>query len=214
MESEPLALMYFRLFFGKFAVFILLSLSVVFLYHQFIVGKTLVKIALSALALAATNCIYNLPYYYLLETALGYDWIESTLSSLLINLLIFAIDLTKLLLLTLLAARLSMLFSKKKTRKEHSKAILSGDGSHLLMLEAPEQRALFSSSAAIFLYSVILEIVDVVDHLVQYGSFRNSELIFVVLEFVFIIALMVLSYILQILVYNHYRKAYKNDEEI
>ena len=214
MKSEPYALTYFRLFFGEFIAFILLSLAAVFLYHEFIVGKSLIRLLLSASVLAVTNCIYNLPYYYLLETALGSDWIESTLSSLLINLLIFFIDLAKLLLLTLLSAKLSMLFAKSKTREELGKTIINGEGGRILALEAPEQKTLFAVSAAIFLYNVIFEIADVVNHLIQYGSFRNSEIVFIVSKFVFLIAMLVLSYVLQCLLYNYYRKAYKNDQDV
>lgn len=214
MKSEPYALTCFRLFFGEFIAFILISLAVTFMYHEYIAGKSLWRMLLSGVALIATNCIYNLPYYYLLETALGNDWIESTLSSLMINLLIITIDLLKLLLFTLITVKASMLFAKKRSREEHSATILSSDGARILALEAPEQKAFFITALCIFVYNVIFEIVDVINHLAQYGSFRSSELIFVVFKFIFLIILLIISYVLQILLYNYYRKAYKNDQGI
>ena len=213
MESAPMSLTYFRLFFGELISFIALSLSVVFLYHIHLTGKSLLTLSLSALALAATGCIYNLPYYYLYETALGNDWIESTLSSMFICLLIVAIDLLKMLLFTHIAVMMSSVFSKKKARRDHSELILAGGGEGIMMLKAPEQRSFFVVSVIIFIYNVIFEIADVVNHLTQYGSFRDSELIFIVSKFIFLVALMVLSYVLQCLVYNVYRKAHNNDNK-
>ena len=214
MESAPMSLTYFRLFFGELVSFIAISLAVVFLYHIHLTGKSLVTMSLSALALAATGCIYNLPYYYLYETALGNDWIESTLSSMLICLLIVVIDLLKMLLFTHIAVMMSSVFSKKKVRSEHSELILAGNGGGIMMLEAPEQRSFFAVSVVIFIYNIIFEIADVVNHLTQYGSFRDSELIFIVSKFIFLVVLMVLCYILQCLLYNCYRKAYKDDKKV
>ena len=214
MESTPVALTYLHLFFVEFISFITVSLAVVYLYHLYIIGKPKYALILSAVALAAAGLIYNLPYYYLFETAVGYDWIESTLSSMLICSFIVILDALKMLLFTLIASKLSYRFSGKRERSKHSSLILNGDDKGILTLERPEQKAFFGVSLCIFLYSLILEISDVVSHLTQYGSFRNSELIYVVSKFVFIVALLVLSHILQCLLYNCYRKAYKDDKKV
>lgn len=206
MESEPMALTYFRLFFGEAVDFITLALSVTFIYQSYIAGKERLGLLLSSLALAAVKCVYNLPYYYLLETAIGYDWIESTRSSLLINLLVVAIDLAKILLLSLLAVKLSGVFSGAKDKAAHISAIKSGSGDGVMMLAHPEQKAFFSVSLAILIYKLIFEIVDVISHLAEYGSFRTSELIFIVSKLAFFVLLMLVSYILQTLIYNYYRK--------
>lgn len=213
MESTPIALTYLHLFFAEFISFITVSLAVVYLYHLCIIGKPKYDLILSAVALGATGCIYNLPYYYLFETAVGYDWIESTLSSMLICSFIASLDALKMLLFTLIASKLSYRFSGKRERNAHSALILKGDGKGVTMLERPEQKAFFGVSLGIFLYSLIFEISDVVSHLVQYGSFRNSELIYVVSKFVFLIILLISSYVLQCLLYNCYRKAHKDDKK-
>ena len=214
MESTPVALTYLHLFFAEFISFITVSLAVVYLYHLYVIGKPKPALILSAVALASTGLIYNLPYYYLFETAVGYDWIESTLSSMLICSFIVILDALKMLLFTLIASKLSYRFSGKRERSAHSALILKGDGRGVMMLERPEQKAFFGVSLCIFLYSMILEVSDVVSHLAEYGSFRNSELIFIVSKFVFIVVLLILSYVLQCLLYNCYRKAYKDDKKV
>ena len=213
MESEPMALTYFRLFFGEFIDFLIIPIAVVFLYYKLRSGKRLSALIPSALALAATRCIMNLPYYYLLETALGSDWIESTLSSVLFNIVIVTIDLAVMLLFTLLVAKLSEFLARK-----HPEASLDGAENYgvqeALKVITPDERSFFAVSLIVFFYNIASEVIDIAGHLAEYGSFRSSELIFVVSKFVFLIALLVLSYVLQCLLYNCYRKAHKNGQGI
>ena len=55
MESEPMALTYFRLFFGELIDFLALALSVTFIYQSYIAGKGRLCLLLSAIALTAVK---------------------------------------------------------------------------------------------------------------------------------------------------------------
>lgn len=200
MADEPLWLTYFRLFFGEAVDFLVITLSV-----SFIVFRSSEKFSwrifpLDALVLAATRCIYNLPYRYLDATANGNDWIESSRLSIGINLATVAFDTLVFMLFSYLALKLISLFSA------HGK----GEDTGILSLGTPEYKALFSVSLLVFIYNVIFEVIDIAVHLVEYGSFRTSELIYVVSKLSLFVILLLVSYILQTLLYNYYRKESEN----
>lgn len=212
--SEPMAITYLRIFLGEAVSFLIIPLSVTFIYYEFIIGARMLRLVLSALALVSTKCTYNLLYYYLFETALGYDWIESTLSSIGISILIVAVDLSLTLLLSFGAIRLAMLLTKKRSRDDFSKEHGIYDSIPIMTMQSPWQVSFFAASAAIFLYNIIIEIIDIANHLAEYGEFRSSELIFVVSKLVFFVILLLISYVLQCLLYNYYRKAQENDQTV
>ena len=161
---------------------------------------------LPTLALSATRCVINLPYYYLYETALGNDWIESTLLSFGINAVILLLD---FLLIFGIALGIDAL-TNRLSRGDAALPLDSVRGS-VAALDTPEYKSLFLVSVAVFLLNIFSEIVDVVEHLTNYGSFRSSELIFIICKFAFLVILLAFSYVLQTILYNSYRKAYAND---
>ena len=80
-------------------------------------------------------------------------------------------------------------------------------------VSAPEHKAFFLIALVSFVINIAYEIFDIVNHLEIYGSFRQSEINFIVFKFVFFIALLAFCYILQTIVYNSYRKVFKNAGE-
>jgi hypothetical protein len=78
------------------------------------------------------------------------------------------------------------------------------------MLNTPEYKALFTVSLITFIYKMVFEVIDIAAHLAEFGSFRSSELLYVVLRLVFFVILLLVSYILQALLYKTYNKG-END---
>jgi hypothetical protein len=199
----PEGLYYFYTFFGELVSFLLVPLSVSFILYRYSVGGSARSLILPALALAATKCVYNLPYYYLYETAYGSDWMESTTASLLLNLLYVTLDLAIILLLTWVAAKIVCALAKRKRDD-------ADDEPRITMLNTPEYKALFTVSLITFIYKMVFEVIDIAAHLAEFGSFRSSELLYVVLRLVFFVILLLVSYILQALLYKTYNKG-END---
>ena len=206
IPSEPVWLFYFRIYFGEAASFVVAPLAVTLILYRLTRGGKFTALILPAVALSATRCIIHLPYYYLLETAVGNDWIESTTLSLGINLIILILDSSLILGLAYGAYKLCARLTKKMGADDSAYS-LSG----VLALSRPEYVALFSTTLVIFIINIITEALDVAEHLESYGTFRSSELIFVVSKFILLIALLAISYVLQALLYNSYRKADEND---
>lgn len=214
LEYEPRALSYFRLLFGELIGFLIIPLSSTLVYYLYASGKSSASLILPSLALAATKCVLNLPYYYLFETALGGDWTESVLFSLGMNALILALDTALILALSVGGVHLSARFAGKKDKNSFFELRLTEDWSaRAVTVSAPEHKAFFLIALVSFVINIAYEIFDIVNHLEIYGSFRQSEINFIVFKFVFFIALLAFCYILQTIVYNSYRKVFKNAGE-
>lgn len=199
---------YFRIFFTKFIEFSLPVIAVPLLiriYSDNGSGKGLI----CAIFLALPKAIYLLPYYYLYHIAYGYDSVESIGLSALVTVFGIALNWGCMVLMLLLSRFLATKACRKKlteklppnTRQnlteEIKNSIKKDSSEQLLALDSPAKPfdfshpwslGLFGATFALFVVSVLREIVDTVSYLIDYaGYYRMEEIIYMTACYLFVL---------------------------
>ena len=180
------------------------------LYHE----RRASELLIPTLAFSLPRVFYLLPYYYLYATFNGNDWQESLGISLLITVLGVAISfgvtyglsmLTRLVTLRALALEIGDGIPCAKENDKAIKVELLKKARELLPervgerglfdLSAPATLGVFVSAAAVFLYSLLFEIYEIIAFLAEYGSFYAGEIVYTIGKLVFVFCMLFVTHI-------------------
>ena len=180
------------------------------LYHE----RRASELLIPTLAFSLPRVFYLLPYYYLYATFNGNDWQESLGISLLITVLGVAISfgvtyglsmLIRLVTVRSLASEICDTAEAPKAMDKESRRRLAESARKLLPervgerglfdLSAPATLGVFVSAAAVFLYSLLFEIYEIIAFLAEYGSFYAGEIVYTVGKLVFVFCMLFVMHI-------------------
>lgn len=143
--------------------------------------------------LALTRLIYTLPYYYLYHVYMGFDSIEALLASLVISVLIAVITY----LWVLLLAFVSRLCLKRMCVRVGILPTEALGADALLDMSSPAVASIAAIAFIGFTAELIEEIINTVNYLIEYAdSYRMSEIVYIVICFVFLAAKLIISHLL------------------
>ncbi len=146
--------------------------------------KKLFKRFLSALKLSLPRLIYVIPYYYLYYMSQGFDSLESLMYLSVHSVFLMLVFPVELSLYVIIASFLG----KRRARKTGYKLNFEEERG-IFDLATPFAFSLFSISLSRFTYDTVMEMRDAISYLVNYaGSYRTSEIIFMLIKFLFVLA--------------------------
>lgn len=194
-----------------------------------------VRVALYAIPLSLPSLFYTLPYYYLVATENGSDWQESLGYSVLYSLIELIVLSLNTALVYLVARLCSLSESKKRLLGElppKRRENLSADerekiitASEKELTESLDKRGFFDFSIPFvkgiffgaftqFSLFAIYEIWSIISHLMDFGDFRTSELLYVIGKFVIIFLLLFASHAVCYVITVKMSKENDEDEDV
>ena len=174
-----------------------------------------VRTALYAVALSLPALFYTLPYYYLEATESGSDWKESIGYSVLYSLIELIVLSLNTAVIYLIARQIALFDSKKRllgklplkkreslSRSDKEEIITASekelteslDKRGIFNFSIPFVKGIFFGAFTQFSIFAVYEIASVISHLIDFGDFRTSELLYVIGKFVMIFLLLFASH--------------------
>ena len=195
-NSEAYEALYYAYNFVTDAIsFVLPALAVLYLIPRAFDVK-FIKLMPTALYLCAPTAIFGVIKYYIDFVLEHYSSIEAIIISAIISLLTLAIE---ALIISLMALVLRRYLTKHGTDKN---SFIHNDVPHF-DIAPPAAFSVFIICFVQFSVSLIFEIISTVSFFIDIGeSYRVDELIYIIMRFVFIVAMLILTHALLIFIKN------------
>lgn len=153
------------------------------------------KAILYALPCVLTRILYLFPYCAFEYAYEGYEITSTLLFALLetfLTLIAIYIESTVLFLLMIFVTKI--IAKAKGFERYNFKEALSEK--EFFDFEKPLTAGIFSAACAVFVYNLALEIYDTVNFLISYsGTYRTSEIFYILFRYVFILAMLLISHL-------------------
>jgi hypothetical protein len=189
---------YVFFYFREIAEFTLPPLTALAIYAAYLDrGRSAALIR--AIPYALTSAVFKFPYH---AFEYAYEGIEidgvmlfSALNAILGVIVYYVETVVLYLLISIVTDKISL---KNEVKKD---VILSA--AKPFDLDAPLNAGILSAVGAMFVYKLVLEIIDTVNYIVSYaGSYRIEEIIYMTFRYVFILALAILAQLVIALIKN------------
>ena len=185
-----------------------LSATVLFIHYK---NGGVRSVYIGSLYLVLSRLFYTVPYYYLYHIYVGYDSVESILASLLVSVLICVVTYLWILLLMLIG-NVALSFKCKKIGASQPSSLCEYE---LIDLNSPATFATLAMIFVAFIAELAEEIINTVTYLIDYsGTYRTSEIIYIVFCFVFLIVKLLFTHILSVIVRKIILKLRANHQSI
>ena len=159
------------------------------------------KALLYAIPCSLCAFFYTFPYRAFEFAYEGYEITATLLLALLETLLTVIVNYIEITVLLLLIIFVTKIIAKSKGIPNFNfNAALSEK--ETFDFDKPLTAGIFSAACAVFVYSLIIEIIDTVSFLINYsGTYRIGEILYILFRYVFILGMLIISHAL-----THYAK--------
>lgn len=192
--TESAAMVYISSYFSEITYMLLPLVTVALIitpYAKCGVGKAL----LCAIPFSLTEILYLFPYRAFELAYSGYEITETILFSVFITLITVILNYIKAALLLFIIIFLTRIFAKLQRVKKYSleSALTDKDP---FDFSKPLTKGIFGASLTVFAFAVISEIIDTVSFLYNYsGTYRTTEIIYMLFRYVFILGMLIISHV-------------------
>ncbi len=192
-ESE--AMIYISSYFSEISYMLLPLITSAFAlctYKERGFGKAM----LVAIPFSITEFLYLFPYRTFELAYQGYEITVTLLFAILIALITIILNYLKALFLLFIIIFLTRIFAKRNSKaKSNFKESFSGGGA--FDFSPPETKGIFGASLTVFIFAITSEIIDTVSFLINYsGTYRTSEILYMLFRYIFIFAMLIISHAL------------------
>lgn len=158
------------------------------------------KNILTILLLSLTRLMYTLPYYYLLALDFGFDSLEGLGISLAVSVIDITVFALHIFVLVFIGGFAAAAFKAKSLKRRELLAVKDTLSYGLLptapfALSEPVTVGVFALCFIEFTYKLALEIYNAVSYIIDYAeNYRNSEIIYMVFRFIFVLLMLLLTH--------------------
>ncbi len=191
--TQSVAMVYISSYFSE-TVYMLLPLVTAALiitpYAKHGIGRAL----LCAIPFSLTEILYLFPYRAFELAYEGYEITETLLFSLVITVITVILNYAKTALLLFIIIFLTRIFAKPRGNEKFSfkSAIYE---SCAFDFEKPLTKGIFGAALTVFIFATVSEIIDTVSYLLNYaGTYRASEILYILFRYIFILAMLIISH--------------------
>ena len=159
------------------------------------------KALLYAIPCSLCAFFYTFPYRAFEFAYEGYEITATLLLALLETLLTVIVNYIEITVLLLLIIFVTKIIAKSKGIPNFNFNTALSE-KETFDFDKPLTAGIFSAACAVFVYSLIIEIIDTVSFLINYsGTYRTGEILYILFRYVFILGMLIISHIL-----THYAK--------
>lgn len=198
--NSSAVLIYAYVYFSEIAMIFLPQISAAFTLTVY-AKKGINKALLYAIFCSLCEVFYIFPHRAFEFAYEGYEITSTLILSLFETVLTVTVACIEIIVLLLLIIFVTKIIAKYK-------GILNFDFNAALSekepfnFDKPLTAGIFSAACAVFVYSLVIEIIDTVSFLVNYsGTYRIGEILYILFRYVFILGLLIISHII-----THYLK--------
>ena len=191
--TESAAMIYISSYFSEITYMLFPLITAAFI-HSTYKKHSFGKAMLLAIPFSLAEILYLFPYRAFELAYDGYEITVTLLFAILIALITVILNYAKALFILFIIIFLPRIFAKQKGKtKFHVKGELSDGGA--FDFSNPEAKGIFGASLTVFIFAVISEIIDTVGFLLNYsGTYRASEILYILFRYIFILAMLIISH--------------------